>query len=97
MTSIVGFFERDDQQYPSYDPGLSVSCPICMRALAEPVKTISLMPMAGDSRSLFFRTHKHCWEAASAKEQSEIEGAIIDGEAKLQKIPAPAEASTGQV
>lgn len=82
--TIYGFFAAADQTVPSFDPGLAVSCPVCLQTLRRPVKTISLMK-EGDERSFFFRAHSECWQSASEDEREQIETALIDriGETEL--------------
>ena len=75
--SIFGYFERPEQTTPTFDPGPSALCPFCLRALAMPVKTISLMK-PGDARSYFYRAHKACYETADDRAIAEIESAQID-------------------
>ena len=70
---FLGYFDDANQTVPSYDPGLNVLCPVCLRDLCDPIKTISLMRW-GDKRSYFFRIHKHC----EGPEADKIEWSIID-------------------
>lgn len=75
-----GWFDDDAQTTPVHDPGFDVSCPVCGVPLnTEPRTTISLMPADG-KRSLFFRAHKRCWDAADESKRQRIESAIIDPE-----------------
>ena len=76
----VGYFDDATQESPTFDPGLDVLCPHCLTKLSRPLKTISLMPAAGE-RSFFYRTHRHCHDAASDEAVATVEGAIIDAEA----------------
>jgi|ERR1035441_6941801 hypothetical protein len=75
---VFGWFDSPDQTTPAHDPGLKTICPVCVKRLSVPMKTISLMPATGSDRSYFFRVHKHCWEGISEHERGEIEGALID-------------------
>ena len=72
----VGYYDDPSQDSPVFDPGLEVNCPVCLKALVEPVKTISLW---GDppEYSLFYRTHKQCWEALSPAQQSEHDASAM--------------------
>lgn len=77
----IGWF-TDTGETPEHDPKEKGLCPVCAKlvgrhSLENPLKTISLMK-AGDSRSFFFRAHKHCWESISEDEQNAIESSIID-------------------
>ena len=77
---IFGFFNDAMQTSPTFDPGLSAPCPICLRPVGtEPVKTISLMGEKSN-RSYFFRAHKRCWEYATEDQRNQIEGSLIDSE-----------------
>lgn len=79
--NVFGFFDDPAAAAPAYDPGISgVLCPVCLRDLSVPVKTISLM-LAGDERSYFFRTHRQCWDNAPDAEREQIEHALIDSRA----------------
>ena len=87
--SIFGYFEVAGQVVPSYDPGLTCPCPICLRQLrewptkfGEQFKTISLMK-EGDDRSYFFRAHKRCWDNASEEEKNNIEHSLIDSKGNV--------------
>lgn len=75
--SIFGFFTEPGQTKAVYDPGLDVLCPLCLQKLERPVKTISLL-LPGDSRSFFYRTHKHCYDTATDEAVQEIESSLID-------------------
>ena len=89
--TVFGFFDDSATTVPSYDPGISgVPCPVCLRDLSMPVKTISLM-LAGDERSYFFRAHRSCWDAATDAEREQIEHALIDSraDAKHQQPMTP--------
>lgn len=75
--SIFGYFERADQREATYDPGLDALCPHCLKKLEAPVRTTSLM-LPGDSRSFFYRTHRHCAENATDEQVNQIESSLID-------------------
>lgn len=77
MSVHFGYFDDVDQEYPAYDPGLSINCPICERLLSAPMKTISVM-LEGDSRSYFYRTHKACYESLSEEEATALDSQIVD-------------------
>jgi hypothetical protein len=78
---LIGFFTDPYASVPDYDPGVPSECAACDRLMrdGDALKTISLSLLGGD-RSLFFRTHKACWEGLSEEERSRIEGEIIDCE-----------------
>ena len=72
---IFGYFDREEQTEPTFDPGLEVICPICMFKLTPPVVTTSLLVDRG-ARSYFYRMHKAC---ASDKESvAIIESSLVD-------------------
>lgn len=75
--SIFGYFDRDDQPKPTFDPGLGALCPFCLTKLELPVRTTSLM-LPGDTRSFFYRAHRPCAEFATEAQVTEIEGSLID-------------------
>ena len=77
--SIFGYYTSADQdpRSPTYDPGLAVPCPICLRQLAAPLKTVSLMKI-GDNRAFFFRAHKGCWDEASEEDRRLVESSLMD-------------------
>ncbi len=81
---IFGYYERADQTEASYDPGVGVPCPFCLRKLSEPLRTVSLM-LPGDSRSYFYRAHRGCHENAGEQEITEFESALIDHRRKLME------------
>ena len=74
MGEFLGYFDDPTQQEPTFDPGVDISCPVCLRKLYDPMKTISLMKI-GSNKSYFFRIHKHC----SGPEADKIEWSIVDG------------------
>jgi hypothetical protein len=68
----VGYFTEATQLRPAHEPGADVDCPVCVRPLDYParsVKTISAMPAATRAISAYFRVHKPCWESLDEKEQ----------------------------
>lgn len=77
--NIFGYYDSPQQGAPSFDPGLGVNCPFCLRPLEdEPERrTISFMAMGG-TRSYFYRVHKTCHVAASPEDEVRIESWIID-------------------
>lgn len=77
FAKIYGYFASPDQTAPTFDPGLSVRCPVCAVQLSGAIATISLM-LDGDRRSYFYRTHVACYEQATANEIEAIESALID-------------------
>lgn len=77
MNDLFGYFDSPTQIEPTYDPGLTVPCPICLLDLTMPVTTISLMGVK-DNKSYFFRAHKSCWYHATVKDKDIIEGSLID-------------------
>lgn len=81
IPSTVGWFDHADQTEPTYEPGLSVPCPVCGTSLdGQPRVTISLMVADVPTRSYFYRAHKACWQALPEESKSFIEGEIIDAE-----------------
>ena len=73
-----GYFTDAQQTVPTFDPGLSASCPICGQALdAVNVRTISLM-VPDDARSYFYRVHRSCHEPLSGQERIRVDGLLID-------------------
>lgn len=74
---VFGYFEGLGD-VPVHDPGMEGKCPVCGKTLSRPVKTISLMPVARNGRSYFFRAHKSCWESATDEDKSHIESSLID-------------------
>lgn len=75
---IYGYFTDASQTEPVFDPGVSVSCPICSKELdAVDVRTISLM-VPGDLRSYFYRVHRSCHEPLSEQQRIRIDGLLID-------------------
>ena len=75
---LFGYFEHGFEAEPTHDPGLDVDCLFCLKRLSAPLKTISLMK-DGDKRSFFYRSHKDCYEGASAEEITEYESQLMDG------------------
>lgn len=78
--TIFGYFDSARQTKPAFDPGSNILCPVCVTPLADPMKTISLMPVGGE-RSYFFRAHSTCWENADSTIRQQIEGSVIDAPA----------------
>ena len=76
--NIFGYFNASVQEKPAFDPGLDVPCPFCTSRLSKPMKTISIMPAAGN-KSFFYRAHKECYEGADPEEIQHIESLKIDG------------------
>ena len=76
VNTWVGYYDDPAQTVPVFDPGLSAYCPVCLKSLIEPVKTISVW---GDppEYSLFYRAHKDCWERLPAEDQSEYDAAAM--------------------
>lgn len=75
VTGLVGWFDRADQEEPSYDPPREGPCPVCGGALtAETVRTVSVM-YADGARSLFYRVHRAC--ADPAREVA-LDAAVLD-------------------
>ncbi len=76
----VGHFDDYFSETPAFDPGLGVPCPVCGERLdSQPSRvTISFAPM-DQSRSLFFRAHRACWER-DPNESARIEGLIVESE-----------------
>ena len=76
--TIFGYFDDPGDQVPTFDPGLGVSCPFCLRPVGKGgIKTISLMPIGG-SRSSFYRAHKSCYQQATPHDVAELESSLID-------------------
>lgn len=75
--NIFGYFDDPGQESPSYDPGLKALCPHCLRVLALPVMTISLMRV-GSRRSYFYRVHRGCQMQASSADIHRVESSLID-------------------
>jgi hypothetical protein len=94
--SIFGFFDTPGEVVPTYDPGLGVPCPFCLKPLTgAPRKTISLMgPWSG--KSYFYRAHLVCYSLASEQEVCEIESSLIDSapEARAERPAATAATET---
>lgn len=85
--NIYGYFDEPGQTKPTFDPGLDVLCPVCLRKLYESLAaprpdTVGSVSVLGEhsSRCYFFRFHKKCWDAASPETQQRIECAVIDAE-----------------
>jgi hypothetical protein len=86
--NIYGYFDNHSQEIPAHDPGLSVPCPFCCRAIDEfhgydleafgRIQTISFYRL-GSNWSWFYRVHKDCYESATKEKIQEIESAPIDG------------------
>lgn len=76
--NIFGYFDSAQQIAPTFDPGLDVPCPYCLRPLADEArKTISVMGMER-KRSYFYRAHKRCYEHASVMAISQVESSVLD-------------------
>ncbi len=76
--TIFGYFDDPGDQAPTFDPGLDVPCPFCLRPVGKGgIKTISLM-LIGGSRSYFYRAHKCCYQQAIPHDVSELEHSLID-------------------
>lgn len=76
---FLGYFSDASQTKPEFDPVIEgTPCPVCLRPLARPVVTVSLMGV-GSSKSYFFRAHKACWNETPDAEKERIEHSIIDG------------------
>lgn len=78
MKSIFGYYNDAGDVQPTYDPGLDVPCPFCLKTLEVPVRTTSLMAV-GDNRSFFYRAHRECAVAATPEQVTEVESSLIDG------------------
>jgi hypothetical protein len=61
---FLGFFDRADQEEPTYDPPHDAPCPVCLEPVCAPLKTIILMWFEPEhrKRSYFYRVHKACYE-----------------------------------
>jgi hypothetical protein len=78
--AIFGYFDRPEQERPSYNPSLAVPCPHCLTPVGkEGIQTVSLMPVGGD-RSYFYRVHVSCHDSASKDDVEIIEGSVIDAD-----------------
>jgi hypothetical protein len=76
--TIFGYFDDPGDQAPTFDPGLGVPCPFCLRPVGKDgIKTISLMPIEGN-RSYFYRAHKGCYEQVSPDDIARLESSLID-------------------
>jgi hypothetical protein len=72
-----GWFENEGDT-PAFDPGLRVPCLLCGKALdMGDIRTTSLMWPQGN-KSLFYRTHRSCHDAASAETISVIDEAVLN-------------------
>lgn len=85
FAKMYGYFDNPDQTMPTFDPGLTVRCPVCAVQLSGDIATISLM-LDGDRRSYFYRTHVACYEQATANEIEAIESALIDAIANTRNV-----------
>lgn len=81
--SIFGYFDRAGQGEPTYDPGPNVLCPVCLRMLSDPVRTVSMVAAHAPQRSYFYRLRKVCHENAADDTLIQIESAVIEAEATL--------------
>lgn len=75
--TLLGYFDHPSQETPAFDPGLNVICPFCARDLERPMMTISLMDDARRERSLFYRSHKACYEESTDREITLIEETLL--------------------
>jgi hypothetical protein len=73
----LGWFDEPNAP-PAYDPPIDSACPVCLRTLAKPMVSISVLGEGG-AKCWFFRVHKHC---ANTKGTDAVESTIIDAEAK---------------
>lgn len=85
----VGYYERPDQQIPTYDPGWGATpCLVCWK----PLGGVEGANEGGDIRthgalshgdagplSVFYRTHKSCADA-HPDDIDRIEGSVVHGE-----------------
>ena len=75
----VGWFNDESESIPAHDSGLLAPCPVCGQPLETGLRmTISLMPVKGHRRSMFFRAHRTCWTTASEQQRAAIESQVID-------------------
>lgn len=78
-TVAYGWFDAADQETPTFDPGLTVPCPLCGVALSERERiTESFLVLARRERSYFFRAHRACWNAATDEQRWAVESAAVD-------------------
>lgn len=82
MKIDFGWFDKESQTYPTFDPGLEVNCPVCGLTLSPEVVTLSVMRV-GSPRSYFYRVDKGCYEGLSDDQKTALDSVIVDDE----KIP----------
>ena len=73
----VGYFKNPEDKKPFFDPGIDgVPCPICGCGLMRfDLKTISVAD-TGRTVSLFYRTHKSCYDELSTEQQLALDSAV---------------------
>ncbi len=76
MTTIYGYFDDPAQDVPAFDPGLTVTCPICQQMLTGDALCHSFMA-PGDTRSYFWRYHRRCAEGLPADWQDAIDELMV--------------------
>ena len=75
----IGYFDSPELKEAAYDPGIEgVNCLVCMKPLALPVVTISVMAYYRRGYSFFYRLHKACDLALTDKERNLYDSTIID-------------------
>lgn len=85
--TIFGYFDDASQTKPTFDPGLDVLCPFCLKQLSRPLRTTSFLAI-GDNRSFFYRAHRDCAENATPEQEMEVESSVVDS-----RMGAPAHTS----
>lgn len=77
---MFGFWEKPEQHRlpPAVDPGLAVSCPLCMEPVAGKPVYINQIVRPGDSRLYFYRVHRSCYHSASEEDELSIQAVLND-------------------
>jgi hypothetical protein len=80
MNQLVGYYDRADQDQPTYDPPHDGPCIICWKPLTpDTVRTINVMAMpdARPARSYFYRLHRACHDRLTPEEQGALDHSVL--------------------
>lgn len=78
VIGLVGWYDRADQDTPTYDPPHEGPCPVCGGALGpDSVRTVSVL-YADGVRSLFYRLHRACGDRLTQVEEGRLDAAVLE-------------------